>query len=108
MSHFIEICSIDKLVKGAGIAALVGDIQIALYYINGQVYALNNYDPIGKAYVMSRGLIGDLKGHLMVASPLQKQHYDLQTGQCLDVEGVTIPVYQTKLENGTVYVNIEG
>lgn len=106
MSEFIEVCKVENLVKGAGVAALIGEVQVALFYIDEEVYGLNNYDPIGKANVMSRGLIGDLKGHLMVASPLQKQHYDLKTGVCMDVEGVSIPVYDCKIENDTVYVKV--
>ena len=106
MSEFVEVCSVDQLVKNAGVAALINETQVALYFINDEVYALNNYDPIGKAFVMSRGMIGDLKGEMMVAAPLQKQHYSLKTGQCLDVEGVSIPAYPAKLENGQVFVKL--
>jgi len=106
MEGFTQVCKVDQLVKGAGVAALINNIQVALFYIDNQVYAIGNYDPIGKANVMSRGLAGDLKGQLMVASPLQKQHYNLITGQCMDVEGVSIPVYETKIEGGTLYVNV--
>ncbi len=106
MSEFTKICSVDSLVKNAGVAALIEGQQIALFYIDDTVYAINNYDPIGKAYVMSRGLTGDLKGQLMVASPLQKQHYNLKTGECMDVEGVSIPVYETKIENNNVFIKV--
>ena len=106
MSEFVSICSLDDLVKNSGVAALVNDVQVALFYINGEVFALNNYDPIGKANVMSRGMIGDLKGQLMVASPLQKQHYNLKTGECMDVEGVSIPTYETKLDGDQVLVKL--
>lgn len=106
MSEFIKVCSIEDLVKSSGVAALVDGTQVALFYINDEVYALDNYDPIGKAYVMSRGMIGDLKGELMVAAPLQKQHYSLKTGKCMDIEGITIPVYETKVENNQVFVKI--
>lgn len=106
MSEFTEVCSVASLVKDAGVAALVEGEQIALFYIDGDVFVVSNYDPIGKAYVMSRGMTGDLKGNLMVASPLQKQHYSLKTGECLDVEGVSIPVYEAKIENNTVLVKV--
>lgn len=106
MSEFIQVCRTDDLINNSGVAALVEDVQIALFYINGDVYALNNFDPIGKAYVMSRGMIGDLKGELMVAAPLQKQHYSLTTGICMDVEGISIPVYDSKIENGNVFVKL--
>ena len=106
MSEFVKVCSTDDLVSNSGVAALVNDTQVALFYINDKVYALNNYDPIGKANVMSRGMIGDLKGELMVAAPLQKQHYNLKTGVCMDVEGVSIPAYETKVENSLVFVKL--
>lgn len=106
MSDFVQVCGLSDLVKDAGVAALVNEQQVALFYLNDQVFALNNYDPIGKAYVMSRGMIGDLKGEYMVASPLKKQHYSLTTGECMDVEGVAIPVYETKVEDGLVLVKV--
>lgn len=106
MSDFVQVCTTNDLVKNSGVAALVKDVQVALYYINDEVYALNNYDPVGKAYVMSRGMIGDLKGELMVAAPLYKQHYSLKTGVCMDLEGVSIPAYETKIENDQVLVKL--
>ena len=106
MSEFIQVCSTNDLVKNSGVAALINDTQVALFYINDEVYALNNYDPIGKANVMSRGMIGDLKGELMVAAPLQKQHYSLKTGVCMDIEGVSIPSYEAKIENNQVFVKL--
>ena len=104
MSDFIAVCELQDLIEGAGVAALVNQTQVALYYLNGEVFALNNYDPVGKAYVMSRGMIGDLKGELMVASPLQKLHYSLKTGRCLDKEGITIPRYDVQVKDGKVWV----
>lgn len=106
MSEFVKVCSTDDLVKNSGVAALIDNVQVALFYINDEVYALNNYDPIGKANLMSRGMIGDLKGELMVASPLQKQHYSLKTGICMDVEGVSIPTYTAKIEDNQVFVKL--
>ena len=104
MSEWIEVCGVQDLVEGAGVAALVQDTQIALFLLAGKVYALNNYDPVGKAFVMSRGMIGDLKGQPMVASPLQKLHYNLETGACMDKEGIAIPVYPVRIEAGMVHM----
>ncbi len=106
MSEFVKVCSTESLVKNSGVAALIDDTQVALFYIDDKVYALNNFDPIGKAFVMSRGMVGDAKGELMVAAPLQKQRYSLTTGVCLDVENVSIPVYETKIENNIIFIKI--
>lgn len=106
MSEFIEVCAVDDLVKDAGVAALVDGKQVALFYIDGQVYATSNYDPVGQAYVMSRGMTGDRGGELTVASPLQKEHYSLVSGVCLDNEALRIPVYPAKVENDGVWIAI--
>ncbi|BBP43735.1 nitrite reductase small subunit NirD [Thiosulfativibrio zosterae] len=106
MSEWIEVCGLQDLVEGAGVAALVKDTQIALFLLAGKVYALNNYDPVGKANVMSRGMIGDLKGQPMVASPLQKLHYNLETGACMDKEGVVLQNYPVQLKNNRVFIEV--
>lgn len=106
MSEFTKVCSLEDLVPGAGVAALVEGEQVALFYVADEVYAVGNFDPIGKAYVMSRGMTGDLNGQIMVASPLQKNHYNLQTGESMDKEGVSLPVYEVIVENDTVYVKV--
>lgn len=101
------ICSRDDLVAGSGVCALVGKEQVALFYLpdeEQQIYALSNRDPIGGANVLSRGVLGDLGGRLVVASPLYKQHFDLLSGACLEQEDVTIEVYKARLDGDTVLI----
>lgn len=105
MSQWINICSIEQLSPDTGVNALVDGQQVAIFYSRDeQLFAISNYCPFGKANVMSRGLIGDVDGEMMVASPLYKQRFNLKTGQCLDDEQVQIPVYPIRLENGTVQI----
>ncbi len=110
MSLWIDVCSKDDLQPDSGICALVEDKQVAIFYLPKQdkVYALNNYDPFGMANVLSRGLIGDMNGEPMIASPLFKQHFSLKTGLCLDDENVKIDTYAIRIENDRVEVNIKG
>ncbi|NOR71130.1 MAG: nitrite reductase small subunit NirD [Methylomarinum sp.] len=106
--QWLDVCSEDDLQPDSGICALVAGKQVAIFYMpkENAVYAVNNYDPFGKANVLSRGLIGDLNGVPMVASPLYKQHFNLQTGECLDDENVSIEAYAIRIENGRVEVSI--
>lgn len=110
MSKWIDICGIGDLQTDSGICALVENKQIAIFYLarDNAVYAIDNYDPFGKAYVLSRGLIGDIKGEPMVASPLHKQHFSLKTGQCFEDETVINNVYAIRIENKRVELNLEG
>ena len=44
----------------------------------------DNHDPRSGANVIGRGIVGSVKGELVVASPLYKQHYCLRSGRCLE------------------------
>ncbi len=105
---WIDICSVDDLQPDSGVCALVKDKQIAVFYMPKEqaVFAINNYDPFGKANVLSRGMIGDLNGAPMVASPLYKQHFNLQTGECLDDPEVSVEAYSIRINNGRVEVSL--
>jgi nitrite reductase (NADH) small subunit len=102
-----SICAREDLVPGSGVCALIGREQVALFYLpeeEPQLYAMSNRDPIGDASVLSRGVVGDIGGRLVVASPLYKQHFDLLTGVCLEQEEVQIAVYRVRFEGDTVLV----
>ena len=68
---------------------------------------IDNYDPIGGANVLSRGMVGDINGELVVASPLYKQHFSLLSGRCLEDDSVQVSVYQARLEGDAVIVMLQ-
>lgn len=101
------VCQRSDLVAGSGVCALVGGEQVALFYLpdeTPQLYALGNRDPIGKANVLSRGIVGDLGGELVVASPLYKQHFSLETGACLEEAEVRVEIYEVRLDGDNVLI----
>ena len=92
------ICRYDALLPERGVAALIGDVQIALFRTHdGQVFALGNQDPFSGANVMSRGIVGSRGDVPTVASPMFKQVFDLRTGECLDDPSVALPVYPVEV-----------
>lgn len=95
-SQGITLCKLSDLIPNSGICAEVDGQQIAIFYLPSetpQVYAIGNWDPIGKANVLARGIVGDIDGRLVVASPLYKQHFDLLTGECLEDDDVSVAAY---------------
>ena len=110
MSEWIDVCHIDDLQPDSGVCALVKGKQVAIFYMpkEGVVYAVDNFDPFGKVNVLSRGMIGDIGGVPMVASPLYKQHFNLQTGVCLEDASVNIEVYDIRIDNDRVSVRMTG
>lgn len=105
---WFDVCSVYDLQPDSGICALVQEQQIAVFYFasSQSVYALSNFDPFGQANVLSRGLIGDINGQPIVASPLYKQHFNLETGVCLEDETVKIPAYPVRVVDGNVQIDI--
>ncbi|MEV4862990.1 nitrite reductase small subunit NirD [Streptomyces ossamyceticus] len=95
---WLTVCDLSALLPGRGVAALLPDgEQVALFRDRaGTLYAIDNRDPFGGAAVLSRGLTGSHQGRPFVASPLLKQRFDLESGQCLDDEAVRIRTYEVR------------
>ncbi len=105
----ITLCGLSDLIPNSGICAEVDGQQIALFYLPSetpQVYAIGNWDPIGKAHVLSRGMVGDIGGKLVVASPLYKQHFDLLTGECLENDQVSVSAFSVSLVDDQVLLSL--
>ena len=100
----VRVCRLDDIVPDIGVCALVAGEQVAVFRIQEQIYAVGNRDPFSRANVLSRGIVGDLGGELVVASPVYKQHFSLLTGRCLEDGAARIPVYTARVEDGFVVV----
>lgn len=108
MSSWIDVCSVDDLQPDSGICALVGGRQVAIFFLPRRqaVYAIGNFDPFSRANVLSRGMIGDIGGEPMVASPMYKQHFHLHTGVCFEDPSVATPAYRVRIDRGRVAVQL--
>lgn len=102
------VCPLSSIPPETGVAALLGDgTQVAVFRSTDPtgadvVYAIGNIDPFSGAAVLARGIVGDLRGVPVVASPMHKQHFDLRTGECIDAEGVSVPTYPVRVLDGTI------
>ncbi|GGI91262.1 nitrite reductase small subunit NirD [Shewanella gelidii] len=98
MESWTSICQTDDLVPNTGVCALFNEEQVAVFHCaaTDSLYAVSNYDPIGQANVLSRGIIGSIASEPVVASPLYKQHFSLKTGACLQQPDVTLKTYKVR------------
>jgi nitrite reductase (NADH) small subunit len=102
------VCRYDDLQPERGVAALIGGGQVALFLtFDGTLYAIANRDPFTGAFVLSRGIVGTRGDIPTVASPLQKQVFDLRTGTCLDDPAVSVPVFPVRQHRGQVQIGGE-
>lgn len=107
MKKWTVVCRLNDIAPSTGVCALVGDRQVAVFRLDDDsIYALANHDPFSKANVLSRGIVGDLKGELVVASPVYKQHFSLATGQCIENPDVHVPVFAARIADGVVMVEV--
>jgi nitrite reductase (NADH) small subunit len=108
-TRWATVCRLDDLLPGRGAAALVGDEQVAVFRLGGgEVRAIGNHDPVSGANVLSRGIVGTRRGRAVVASPMHKQAYDLETGVCLDLPHLSVPVFAARVSDGLVHVAVTG
>jgi nitrite reductase (NADH) small subunit len=83
--RWVQVCELDDLLPGRGVAVLLGAEQVALFRDPADgLHALDNRDPFSGAYVLSRGLLGNRGPVQVLISPMLKQAFDLDTGRCLD------------------------
>lgn len=104
--EWVDVCNLNDITPNTGVGALVGGQAVALFRVGTEkrVYALSNKDPFSQANVMSRGIIGDLQGERVIASPIYKQHFSLATGRCLEDKDQKLLVFPTKIQNDRVMV----
>jgi len=102
-----DVCALDDVLPGTGAAALLEDQQIAVIRTrDGRLAALSNFDPFSNAFVIARGIVGDRAGVAKIASPIYKQSFSLETGECLDDASVRLAVYPVRVAAGRIQVSL--
>jgi nitrite reductase (NADH) small subunit len=102
-----EVNRVEALTPDRGIAVLVDGHQVAVFLLrDGSVHALDNHDPISRANVLSRGIVGDRAGVAVVASPIYKQCFELASGRCVDEPDHAITVHEARVVDGCVHVRL--
>jgi nitrite reductase (NADH) small subunit len=108
-NQWSTVCSLDDIVPNTGVCALVDGRHVAVFHLQGdepRVFAIDNVDPNARASVLSRGLVGNLGERIVVASPLYKHHFCLESGECLEAPQNSVNAYPVRVENRTVMVAV--
>ncbi|TWI52607.1 nitrite reductase (NADH) small subunit [Pseudomonas duriflava] len=106
------LCHRRDLVANSGVVAWLDGYQVALFHLpqvddHEKVFAIENKDPKSGANVIGRGIVGTLKGELVVASPLYKQHFRLKDGACLEYPEQRLRVWPARLQGDTVEIGLD-
>ena len=101
------VCRVDDILPNTSICALINNRHVAAFQVRTdteQLFAIDNHDPNTGASVLSRGLVGNLGERIVVASPIYKHHFDLQSGECLEAPENSVSAYPVRIENRQVLV----
>jgi nitrite reductase (NADH) small subunit len=99
-----RVCRLDDLEEAWGEAALIAGRQVALIRLGAEVFAVSHRDPVTGSHVVARGIVGSRGSRPTIASPLLKQVYDLQTGECYSHPGLRLETFAARVVQGIVEV----
>ncbi len=98
---FIKTCRIDDLADGNGKRFIVNDVDVALFNVNGEIYAINNLCCHQHAAILHDGFIEDG----FVTCPAHGWQFSLATGRM--PEGRKgVDSYEVLVDSGDVYVKV--
>lgn len=99
------VCAADDILPDTGACARVQGRHVAVFRVGRERwFAIDNVDPKARASVLARGLIGSLGERIVVASPLYKHHFDLATGDCLELPGCSVQTHHVRVHAGQIEV----
>ncbi|MFA7227614.1 MAG: Rieske 2Fe-2S domain-containing protein [Melioribacteraceae bacterium] len=98
---FSKVCKYSDLKEKLGKRFIVDDVDVALFKVDGKVYALSNMCIHQKAAIIYDGFIEDGK----VSCPAHGWQFDLATGRVPNaVKG--LDPYEVKIIDDDVYVKV--
>ncbi len=105
---WVRVGAVSDFPKDGGAAIKYGRVQIAVFNFTtrGEWYASQNMCPHKKAFVLSRGIVGDAGGIPKVACPLHKKTFSLISGESLQQEEFRIRTFPVRVEGDDVYLDL--
>ena len=105
---WVKVGTTDDFPKDGGATVKYGKVQIAVFNFEsrGEWYATQQMCPHRKAFVLSRGILGDSQGTPKVSCPLHKKNFSLATGQCISGDDYSIRTFPVKIDQQCVYLEL--
>lgn len=101
LPEWLKACPTAELLPGERKLVKLNNIEIALFNLNGTVYAIKNRCP-HRSGPLIRGFVDDKAG---IKCPMHGWRFDLRDGSSPRPAQAT--VYQVKTENGFLYVSLQ-
>src|SRR5690606_12133224 len=103
-----RLARVQDVPEEGGTSVLYGETQIALFHFKSKNkwYATQNLCPHKREMVLARGMLGDVSGTPKVACPFHKKTFNLETGDGISDEELSIATFPVKIEDGWVYAEL--
>jgi naphthalene 1,2-dioxygenase system ferredoxin subunit len=102
MNQWTEACALDELAQDDATGVEVGDANLAMYRIDGAVFATDNICTHGRARLCN----GFLEGY-EIECPLHQGRFDVRNGKAMcEPLMQDLRTYPVKIEDGKVFVDL--
>ena len=98
---FTFICSMDELKESIGKKFIINDIEIAIFKINSEVFAVSNICPHQQTHLIFDGFIEDE----FVVCPAHGWKFNLRTGK-KDSGSNGLQVYPVEIADDRIFVKV--
>jgi nitrite reductase/ring-hydroxylating ferredoxin subunit len=99
MTEFIEVARLDQVPPGSGTSFTVNDKQIAIFNVDGTVYAMDD-----SCLHKGASLGGGQLAGKVVTCRAHGWRYDVTTGSTLSSPGYGVTAYPAKVVDGEILV----
>jgi nitrite reductase/ring-hydroxylating ferredoxin subunit len=101
MNEFIEVATLDQIASGASLVVEVSGVSVALFNVDGAIYALNDACAHAGASLAS----GKIDGKT-VTCRAHGLKYDITNGYVGGVPGFGVTSHAVRIEDGRVLVAV--
>jgi 3-phenylpropionate/trans-cinnamate dioxygenase ferredoxin subunit len=101
MAEFIETIALDRLPPGKSKVVRIGGKDIALFNVDGAIYAIDDacaHAGVSLGASKLRGSTVTCRGHGF--------RYDVTSGQCTSIAGMRVASYPVRLVAGKIMVSV--
>jgi nitrite reductase/ring-hydroxylating ferredoxin subunit len=102
MSAWKAMCAVSKLSEGEPVGIKLGDLRIALYMVNDEVFATDDVCPHAFALLST----GFLEGYV-IECPLHGAMFDVRSGKSETATYKDLRTYAVEVREGELFVDLE-
>lgn len=101
MADFVEVARLNQVPPGQGMSFTLADKGVALFNVDGAIYAMNN----SCLHQGSSLAAGKLDGKVVTCRS-HGWRYDVTTGYMMNTPGYGVTAYPTKVVDGKILVAV--